>query len=78
MTKDKKVRIEMSLEEFKREAYEDIRKYIKDEDYIRKLDADMERHYKESIEVSMFLGSNQVSPCGYAYGIFMLYPDLDI
>lgn len=76
MTKDKKVRIEMSLEEFKREAFEYIRCYIKDEDYISKLDVDMERSYKNSVEVSMLLGSNQVSPNGYAYGIYMLYPDM--
>ena len=75
MTKDKKVRIHMSLEEFKRKAYEDIRYYIKDEDYISKLDADMEKGYKNSVEASMLLGTNQVSPSGYAYGIFMLYPD---
>jgi len=73
---NKKVKIDMSLEEYVKKAYEEIRYYIKDEEYISKLDKYIKDTYEEGIIVSQILGTNQVGPSGIGYGISMLYPDL--
>lgn len=66
----------MSFEEFRTEALRQVRNYIDDEAYIQALEPDLIKHYKEQVEVSEFLESDQISPGGYALGIAYLYPDL--
>ena len=76
MTKNKKVKIDMSLEEYMRKVKESIKHYIKDKDYINKLDESIERSYYEEVETSQILGTNLVSPSGYCYAASLMYPDI--
>ena len=66
----------MSFEEFRTEALRQVRYYIDDESYIQALEPDLLKTYNELVEVSDLLGSDQISPGGYALGIAYLYPDL--
>ena len=66
----------MSFEEFRTKALRQVRYYIDDESYIQALEPDLLKTYNELVEVSDFLGSDQISPGGYALGIAYLYPDL--
>ena len=68
--------MEMTLEEFVEQATTEVRKLIKDEEYIRKLRPNMEKEYIESEKLIPILGSRQLSPAGYAYGTSLMYPDL--
>ena len=66
----------MSFEEFRTKALRQVRYYIDDESYIQALEPDLLKTYNELVEVSDLLGSDQISPGGYALGIAYLYPDL--
>ncbi|MBS1416286.1 MAG: hypothetical protein HPY94_03985 [Clostridia bacterium] len=64
----------MTLEEYKLKAAEGIKKLLhavppdEVEEYIQSLNEDMEHSYNESVEASKILGTDQISPDGYAYG----------
>lgn len=66
----------MTLEQFIERATAEVRKYISDEDYIKALRPNMEQYYNDCKELAPILGSDQLSPSGYAYGTSLLYPDL--
>ena len=73
---NKKVKIDMSLEEYVKKAYEEIRHYIKDEEYISKLDKYIKDSYEEEIIASQILGTKQVGPSGIGYVMSLFCPDL--
>ena len=70
---------EMDFEEYRKIAFEHLRKYLKPfpekevEEYIKSLEDDVKEPYYEGIALSEFLGSNQLSPSGYAYGRTMMF-----
>lgn len=65
----------MTLEEFERQVINILKDRIQDTDYINNLRGDIERTYNDAKELEEILGYSTPSPSGYAFGIFMLYPD---
>ncbi len=69
----------MDFEEFKKEAFsllrENLRAHSKNEvdKYIDSLNEDVKKYYNDAKELSEILGTNQLSPSGYAYGRMMLF-----
>ena len=69
----------MTFEEFKKEAFSRLRELLKAhpdnevDEYIESLAEDVEKFYNEAKELSELLGTNQVSPRGYAYGRMMMF-----
>lgn len=65
----------MTFEEFKKEAFSRLRELLKahPDEYIESLAEDVEKSYNEAKELSELLGTNQVSPSGYAYGRMMMF-----
>lgn len=69
----------MDFEEYGKIAFENLRNYLKPfpeeevEEYIRSLEDDVKESYYEDIILSELLGSDQVSPSGYAYGRTMMF-----
>ena len=69
----------MDFEEFKKEAFsllrQNLRAHPKNEvdKYIDSLAEDVEKFYNEAKDLSEILGTNQVSPSGYAYGRMMMF-----
>ncbi len=69
----------MKIEEYKNEAERLIRDMLKNESQeevdklIGLLQDNMEKSFHDSLKASEILGTNQVSPSDYAYGIFMMW-----
>lgn len=69
----------MTFEEFKKEAFSRLRELLKAhpdnevDEYIESLAEDVEKYYNEAKELSELLGTNRVSPSGYAYGRMMMF-----
>ena len=69
----------MKIEEYKNEAERLIRDMLKNESQeevdklIGLLQDNMEQSFHDSLKASEILGTNQVSPSDYAYGIFMMW-----
>ena len=67
----------MTLEEYKNNIKRSLKKDYKiSEDYINKLDADINASYAQKVKLSEISGTDRVNPNGYCYKIFMMYPDL--
>ena len=68
----------MTYEEYEKAVLEDF-KTMKGfpKEYIKEVQARgcIRRDYEESVRVSDYLGSDQLSPSGFVYGCHMLYPD---
>ncbi|MGN0574119.1 MAG: hypothetical protein ACI4IX_09290 [Acutalibacteraceae bacterium] len=69
----------MDFEEYRKIAFEKLRESLKPfpeeevEEYIRSLEDDVKESYYEDIAISELLGTDQVSPGGYAYGRMMMF-----
>lgn len=67
----------ITFEEYKNQITKSLKNdYNIELSYINKLEADIQKSYNDEVEVSRMLGSNQISPSGYCFGISMLYPNL--
>ena len=67
----------MTFDEYKNQIIKSLKDdYNIEDSYINKLDEDIKKSYDDGIVASELLGSNQISPSGYCYGISMMYPDL--
>ena len=67
----------MTLEEYRVEIKKSLKKDYKiDEEYINKLDGDINRSYAQKVKLSEMFGADRVNPNGYCYMISMMYPDL--
>ena len=74
---NKKVRIDVSFEEYKKAIKTSLKKdYHIENEYIEKLDESIKESYEIGVEVSQILGTDQVSPSGYCFAANLMYPDI--
>lgn len=66
----------MPFYEYRDAVIRQLKEHINDPEYLEALEPDIKKNYDELVEVSEFLGEDQISPNGYALGILLLYPDL--